>query len=41
MGVRGFEIGFASMAGVQLVAATALVLAMAFTFRRDYAAIEQ
>ena len=41
MGVRGFEIGFASMAGVQLVAAAALVLAMAFTFRRDYAAIEQ
>ena len=41
MGVRGFEIGFASMAGVQLVAATALVLAMVFTFRRDYAAIEQ
>ena len=41
LGVRGFEIGFAAMAAVQLVAAVSLVLAMAFTFKRDFARIEQ
>ena len=41
LGVRGFEIGFAAMAAVQLVAVVALALAMAFTFKRDFAVIEQ
>jgi len=41
LGIRGFELGFASMATVQLVAALALVLAMAFTFRRDFDSMEQ
>lgn len=38
-GVLGFEIGFAAMAAVQFVAVVALVLAMAFTFTRDFAAM--
>jgi len=40
LGIRGFELGFASMAAVQLVAVTALVLAMAFTFKRDSAKVQ-
>ena len=35
LGVKGFEIGFASMAAVQLMAVVALVPAMAVTFRKD------
>ena len=35
-GVGGFELGFASMAGVQLVAIAGLVCAMLFTFRADF-----
>ena len=34
-GVGGFEVGFASMAAVQLVAVAGLVSAMLFTFRKD------
>ena len=35
-GVGGFELGFAAMAGVQLVAIAGLVCAMLFTFRADF-----
>lgn len=41
LGIRGFEMGFAAMSAVQLVAAVSLVLAMTFTFKRDFARIER
>ena len=36
MGVRGFELGFASMAGVEALAVLALLAAAALTFRGDF-----
>ena len=35
-GVRGFEIGFAAMAFVQVVAIVGLLFAMVFTFKHDF-----
>ena len=40
-GMRGFEIGFAAMAFVQVVAIGGLLLAMAFTFRHDFITAEK
>ena len=40
-GIRGFEIGFAAMSFVQVVAIGGLLLAMAFTFRHDFITAER